>query len=244
MVWFKFYPSQLPIFAACYALFLLPIGYLVVISNDHAQPFVPFLSSLGIHPPEKYLFTIIMGSYGLMSTISQWFWLSMVSKKFKKEIHLGIGQYICKFIALLYTISGICIVLLSIFNMKDTNRLHYRLTMVNFFCQATAMLMGSALVFWVYRPMKWFLIARIIVILQLFLGSYFFVYFNRAALLVFAGENIYYIKEHEPGYTEFNKCAISEWFCIFGLIEITLITGLELRKHEESVTKTKTVYMM
>ncbi|CAH8479245.1 unnamed protein product [Schistosoma haematobium] len=43
MVWFKFYPSQLPIFAVCYALFLLPIGYLVVISNDHAQPFVPFL---------------------------------------------------------------------------------------------------------------------------------------------------------------------------------------------------------
>ncbi|CAI2723914.1 unnamed protein product [Schistosoma spindalis] len=307
MVQFKFYPSQLPIFAVCHALYWLPIGYMVAISYDHVQPFVPFLSSLGIYPPEKYMFTWLMGSYGVMTTISQWFWSSMMRKKFQQRIHSRIGQYTCKFIALLYTVSGICIVLLSIFNMKDTNQLHYRLTMVNFFCQAAAMLLGSLLVFWVYRPMKWFLIARIIVTLQIFLGSYFFVYFNRAGLLVFDGENIYYIREHEPGYTEFNKCAISlyklnsiserlryhyllgiinntsnnlafefvslyfrtlvvyfnqagllvlqaknlfyikenepgykefnqcaisEWFVILGLIEITLITGLELRTYE------------
>uniref|UniRef100_A0A5K4FAU5 CWH43-like N-terminal domain-containing protein n=1 Tax=Schistosoma mansoni TaxID=6183 RepID=A0A5K4FAU5_SCHMA len=243
MVWPKFYPSKLPLFAVCYALNLLPVLYLVATSYDHVQPFVPFLSSLGIYPPEKYLFTCTIGLYGVMVIFSQLFWSSMMRRKFKQTTHSRIGQYVCNFISLVYIISGICIVLLSIFNMKDNNLIHYRLTMVNFFCHVTAMILSSVLVFSVYRPMKWFLIARIIVILQLFLGSYFFVYFNRAGLLVFDGQNIYYIKEHERGYYEFNKCAISEWFCIFSIIEITWITGLELRNHEQNSTKRKTVYM-
>ncbi|CAH8449022.1 unnamed protein product [Schistosoma rodhaini] len=116
--------------------------------------------------------------------------------------------------------------------MKDTNQLHFHLTLSNFICHAVAIPLSSLLIVCNFRSWKWFLLARIVVSLQMIIGSYFFVYFNRAGLLVLQAKNLFYIKENEPGYKEFNQCAISEWFVILGLIEITLITGLELRTYE------------
>ncbi|KAH8850869.1 prokaryotic DNA topoisomerase [Schistosoma japonicum] len=176
MLSLKFYPSYIPLYATIHGLFSLFLLYLVAVYYDHVQPFVPFVSALGIYPPEQYMFMCLMGSYGVMMIISQWFWCSMMMKKFRRKSFSIVGQYTCIFVALLYTIAGICIVLLSFFNVL--------------------------------------------------------VYYNWIGNIVFAGSNFFYIREYEPGYVEFNKCAFSEWLAIFSLLEITLITGLELRNHE------------
>ncbi|KAH8850868.1 prokaryotic DNA topoisomerase [Schistosoma japonicum] len=125
MLSLKFYPSYIPLYATIHGLFSLFLLYLVAVYYDHVQPFVPFVSALGIYPPEQYMFMCLMGSYGVM-----------------------------------------------------------------------------------------------------------IVYYNWIGNIVFAGSNFFYIREYEPGYVEFNKCAFSEWLAIFSLLEITLITGLELRNHE------------
>ncbi|KAH8850873.1 prokaryotic DNA topoisomerase [Schistosoma japonicum] len=53
MVWIKCYPSRLPLFAVCHALFWLPIGYFVAISYDHVQPVVPYVSVINpFHIPK------------------------------------------------------------------------------------------------------------------------------------------------------------------------------------------------
>ncbi|KAH8850878.1 prokaryotic DNA topoisomerase [Schistosoma japonicum] len=173
MLWFKCYPSLLPLYAVCHALFWLPMMYLVAISYDHVQPFIPFVSSFGIYSPEKYMVMSCLGSYGIMTIISQWFWCSMIKGKIKRKSYSTVGQYTCIFIALLYTIAGICIVLLSFFNMKDTNRFHYKLTMINFYCHVIVISLSLLLIICVFRPWKWFLLARILVACQLLLGSYF-----------------------------------------------------------------------
>ncbi|TNN09628.1 prokaryotic DNA topoisomerase [Schistosoma japonicum] len=232
MLSFKLYPSYIPLYATIHGLFWLVLGYLVAVYYDHVQPFVPFVSALGIYPPEQYMFMCLMGSYGVMMIISQWFWCSMMMKKFRRKSFSIVGQYTCIFVALLYTIAGICIVLLSFFNMKDTNQFHYELSMINFYCHVIVIPLSLLLIICVFRPWKWFLLARILVACQLLLGSYFFVYYNWIGNMVFAGSNFFYIREYEPGYVEFNKCAFSEWLAIFSLLEITLITGLELRNHE------------
>ncbi|KAH8850865.1 prokaryotic DNA topoisomerase [Schistosoma japonicum] len=239
MLWFKCYPSLLPLYAVCHALFWLPMMYLVAISYDHVQPFIPFVSSFGIYSPEKYMVMSCLGSYGIMTIISQWFWCSMIKGKIKRKSYSIVGQYTCIFIALLYTIAGICIVLLSFFNMKDNNKLHFHLTLTNFICHVVAIPLSSLLIVHVFRRWKHFLLARIMVTLQMILGSCFFIYFNRAGLLVLKSEDLYYIKDYEPGYKEFNQCAASEWLIILGLIEITLVTGLELRTNENHYVMTK-----
>ncbi|CAH8446202.1 unnamed protein product [Schistosoma bovis] len=237
----RFYPSRVPLFAVFHAIFWLPMIYVVAISYDHVQPFVPFVSSFGIYSPEKYMIMCFLGSYGVMTIISQWFWCFMMINKLKQKSQSGIRPYICIFVGLVYTISGICIVLLSFFNMKDTNQLHFHLTLSNFICHVVAIPLSSLLIVGNFRLWKCFLLARIIVSLQMIIGSFSFVYFNRAGLLVLQAKNLFYIKENEPGYKEFNQCAISEWFVILGLIEVTLITGLELRTYEnqyEEINKT------
>ncbi|KAK4473727.1 hypothetical protein MN116_003070 [Schistosoma mekongi] len=97
----------------------------------------------------------------------------MMRKKFKRESNSTIGQYTCIFVALLYTVDGICIVLLSVYNMKDTNKFHYKLTMINFYCHAIVIPLCILLVVRVSRTWKRFVLARIFIACQLFLGSVF-----------------------------------------------------------------------
>ncbi|CAH8444442.1 unnamed protein product [Heterobilharzia americana] len=229
----SFYPSLVPLYAVVHALFWLPVGYFIAIAYDHVQPIVPYTSALGIYPPEKYMFMALMGSYGVLTIISQWLWCFMMRKKFKRKSWSTVGQHLCVLSAITFTVSGICIVILSFINMKSDNRTHYNLTLLNFICHTIGIPLSTLLVAYVFRPWVWFCLARVLVSLQMIIGSYSFVYFNKAGLRVLDAEDFYYIKSHEPGYKEIALSAFSEWFVIFGCVELTLITGLELRKYEK-----------
>ncbi|CAH8444419.1 unnamed protein product [Heterobilharzia americana] len=233
MTWFTFYPSRIPLFAVVHALFWLPVMYLVAVSYDHVQPVVPYVSNFGIYPPEKYMFMSSMILYGMLTIISQWFWCFMMRKKFERKSWSTIGQRLSILTGLIFTASGICIVILSFIDTKNDNETHYYLAMLNFICHAIAIPLGTVLVAGVFQPWVWFCFSRVLISIQMILGSYFFVYFNEAGLLVEEAEDFFYIKRHEPGYEEFKWSAVSEWFVIMGCIEITLIIGLELRNYEK-----------
>ncbi|CAH8459856.1 unnamed protein product [Schistosoma turkestanicum] len=243
MVRINFYPSRIPLYAVCHALFWLPVGYFVAISNDHVQPVVPYVSSLGVYPPERYMFMSLMGSYGVMTIISQWLWSIMMIKIFKRRTKSMIGQVMCIFSAALYTVLGICIVILSFIDTKHNNRIHYRLTVISFVCHTVVVTINTSLVVFAFRPWKWFVCGRILVLTQMGLGSYLFRYFNKAGLRVLAAKDPFYIKRHEPGYEEFKWSAVCEWVVILSYVQLMLITGLEMRKYEKTIEKKDRKYM-
>ncbi|KAH8850871.1 prokaryotic DNA topoisomerase [Schistosoma japonicum] len=100
-------------------------------------------------------------------------------------------------------------------------------------CHTIVIPLNTLLVVFAFRSWKWFVLARILVAIQMGLGSFFFRYFNKAGLRVLNAVNPFYIKRHEPGYEEFKWSAICEWIVVLGCVEITLITGLELRNYEK-----------
>ncbi|CAH8442153.1 unnamed protein product [Heterobilharzia americana] len=66
------------------------------------------------------------------------------------------------------------------------------------------------------------------------LASASFVHFNKIGLQVLRAKDFFYIKSYEPGYEEFKWSAVSEWFVVFGCVEITFITAMELREFDRS----------
>nr|CAH8827383.1 unnamed protein product [Trichobilharzia regenti] len=234
MKWLKCSPSKVPFFAVIHALFWLPIIYVVAVLHDHVQPIVPYVSSLGIYPPEKYIFTTSMASYGVLTIISQWFWCIMMGRRFaQKSFQSKISKMLSIMTTTMFTISGSSIIILSFIDTRSYDDIHYYLALLTFGSHAAAIPLGTLLVLLVFRPWIWFCLGRIIILLQMIIGSYFFVHFNEAGQLVEEAEDIYYIKKHEPGYEEFKWSALSEWFVVMGFLEITLITGFELRSYEK-----------
>ncbi|KAH8850874.1 prokaryotic DNA topoisomerase [Schistosoma japonicum] len=179
------------------------------------------------------MFMSLMGSYGVMTIISQWLWSIMMRKKFQRRTKSIMCTFMCIFSAGVYTLLGICIVILSFIDTKHNNRIHYRLTVTSFMCHTIVIPLNTLLVVFAFRSWKWFVLARILVAIQMGLGSFFFRYFNKAGLRVLNAVNPFYIKRHEPGYEEFKWSAICEWIVVLGCVEITLITGLELRNYEK-----------
>ncbi|CAH8829738.1 unnamed protein product [Trichobilharzia szidati] len=229
--------SRLPLFAVLHALFWLPVTYLVAISRDHISPFVPYVSALGIYPPEQYMFMILMSSYGIMATMSQWIWCLKAGNEIRRKTRSKILHIIRANYVVFMTAAGIFIVGLSFINTKQNNSLHYRLTLGNFICHVTAIPLGAIVISFISTKWILFSFGRLFVVLQMILASASFVHFNQIGLRVLRAKDFFYIKTYEPGYEEFKWSAISEWFVVFGCVEITFITAMELREFERSSQK-------
>ncbi|CAH8829823.1 unnamed protein product [Trichobilharzia szidati] len=234
MEWLYFHPSRIPLFAAIHALFLCPVMYFIAISYDHVQPVAPYVSALGIYPPEKYIFMYSSGVYGVLTIISQWFWYLMMRRRLvERNAWSTVSRLLCIIVPITFTISSISIVALSIFDTKTNNETHYYLSVLNICCHLVSIPLSALLVSYSFRPWIWFCLARLVVWIQIILGAHFFIYFNQLGLLYPEAEDFFYIKPHEPGYEEFKWSAVSEWFATVGCAEVSLITSLELRNYEK-----------
>ncbi|CAH8842241.1 unnamed protein product [Trichobilharzia szidati] len=234
MEWPKFYPSRIPLFAAIHALFWLPVMYLIAIYYDHVQPVVPYVSALGVYPPEKYTFMYSLGLFGVLTIISQWFWYLMMRRTLvERNAWSTVSGLLCIIVPITFSISGISIIALSIIDGKTDNHTHYYFSLMNFYCHLVSIPLGGLLVSYAFHPQRWFFFARLIVWIQMILGAHFFIYFNQLGLLIVKAEDYYYIKRHEPGYEEYKWSAVSEWFVILGIVENAFITSLELRNYEK-----------
>ncbi|KAH8850882.1 prokaryotic DNA topoisomerase [Schistosoma japonicum] len=234
--WYK-----LPIFAVLHALFWLPTTYLVAISKDHISPVVPYVSALGIYPPEKYMFMILMSSYGMMATVSQWIWCWKASRKIRKLKRSIILHFMCTVVVVVLTVAGISIVGLSLINTKDNNAGHYHLTLVNFTCHVIAIPLGAIIIACISNKWIFYCFGRLFVVIQMMLASASFVHFNQIGLRVLNAKDFFYIKPHESGYIEFVWSAVSEWCVVLGCVEITFITALELHDFEKSDSNLKQI---
>nr|CAH8827430.1 unnamed protein product [Trichobilharzia regenti] len=236
MEWPKFYPSRIPLFAVIHASVLCPIMYIIAIYHDRIQPVVPYVSALGIHPPEKYIFIYSSGVFAVLNIISQWFWYLMTRRRLvERNAWSMVSGLLCIIILMGFAISSISIIGLAIIDAKTDNDKHYDLAVRNFCSHLISIPLGALLVLYSFRPWKWFFLARIIVWIQMILGAFFFVYFNQLGLLYPEAEDFYYIKSHEPGYEEFKWSAVGEWFVVLGIIETSFITSLELRNYEREI---------
>ncbi|CAH8442135.1 unnamed protein product [Heterobilharzia americana] len=197
--WFK-----IPLFAVLHALFWLPVTYFVAVSKDHISAFVPYVSALGIYPPEKYMFMGLMSTYGVMATFSQWIWFWKAGFEVRKRMKSKIPHLVLIICVLFMTAAGVCIVGLSFINTKENNAVHYRLTLSNFICHVTAIPLGALII--VFISDKWliFSFGRLCVVLQMILASASFVHFNKIGLQVLRAKDFFYIKSYEP----------NTWICI------------------------------
>ncbi|CAH8824796.1 unnamed protein product [Trichobilharzia szidati] len=198
MEWPKFYPSRIPLFAVIHALFWLPVSYFIATYYDHVQAVVPYVSAFGLYPPEKYIFMSTMGSFGVLIIISQWFWYLMMRRRLaERNACSPVGGLLCIIVPITFTISGISIIALSIIDAKTHNFIHYRFSLLNFYCHIVSIPLGALLVLYSFRPRKWFFLARLIVWIQMILGAYFFKYYNHIGLIFLQAKDFYYIKPHE-----------------------------------------------
>nr|CAH8827426.1 unnamed protein product [Trichobilharzia regenti] len=139
-----------------------------------------------------------MGFYGLLTIISQWFWYLMMRRRLvERNACSMVSGLLCIIVLITFTISGICIIALSIIDLKTNNATHYNLCLMNFYCHLGSIPLGALLVSYSFRSWKWFSLARIIVWIQMILGAYYFVYFNEIGRLIVHAEDFYYIKKHE-----------------------------------------------
>ncbi|CAH8824793.1 unnamed protein product [Trichobilharzia szidati] len=234
MEWPKFYPSRIPLFAAIHAFFWLPVMYFIATYYDHVQPVVPYVSAFGLYPPEKYMFMYSSLLFGALIIISQWFWYLMMRRRLaERNACSPVGGLLCIMVPINLTISGISIIALSLIDAKTHNFIHYCFSLLNFYGHIVSNPLGALLVLYSFRPRKWFFLARLIVWIQMILGAYFFIYYNKIGLPILKAKDFYYIKPHEPGYEEFKWSAVCEWIVVLGCLEIELITSLELRHYEK-----------
>ncbi|CAH8472187.1 unnamed protein product [Schistosoma intercalatum] len=228
--WYK-----LPFFAVIHALFWLPTTYLIAISNDHISPVVPYVSALGIYPPEKYMFMVLMSSYGIMATLSQWIWCWKAGDQIRKMRRSIILHFLRVVVAVFMTIAGMCIVGLSFINTKENNAEHYHLTLLNFICHVIAIPCGAVVIACISNKWILYCFGRLFVVIQMVLASASFVHFNMIGLKVLKAKDFFYIKPYESGYIEFVWSAVSEWCVVLGCAELTFIIALELRDFQKSV---------
>ncbi|CAH8449055.1 unnamed protein product [Schistosoma rodhaini] len=233
LCYFSWY--KLPLFAFIHALFWLPTVYLIAISRDHISPVVPYVSALGIYPPEKYMFMALMSIYGIMATVSQWIWCWKAGLQITKIRRSIILHFILVIVFIFMTIAGMSIIGLSFVNTKENNAEHYRLTLVNFICHVIAIPCGAVVIACLSNKWMLFCFGRLFVVIQMVLGSASFVHFNMIGLKVLKAKDFFYIKPYESGYIEFVWSAVSEWCVVMGCAELTFIIALELYDFEKSV---------
>nr|CAH8827436.1 unnamed protein product [Trichobilharzia regenti] len=197
MEWPKFYPSRIPLFAVIHASVLCVIMVFIVISYDQI-PVVPYVSSLGVNPPEKYFFIYSSGVFAVLNIISQWFWYLMMRRRLvERNAWSMVSGLLCIIILIAFAISSISIIGLAIIDAKTDNRTHYHLALMNFCSHLISIPLGALLILYSFRPWKWFFLARLIVWIQMILGAFFFVYFNQIGLLIMEAEDGFLVKQHQ-----------------------------------------------
>ncbi|CAH8446238.1 unnamed protein product [Schistosoma bovis] len=192
-------------------------------------------SALGIYPPEKYMFMVLMSSYGIMATLSQWIWCWKAGVQIRKMRRSIILHFLRVVVAVFMTIAGMCIVGLSFINTKENNAEHYHLTLLNFICHVIAIPCGAVVIACISNKWILYCFGRLFVVIQMVLASASFVHFNMIGLKVLKAKDFFYIKPYESGYIEFVWSAVSEWCVVLGCAELTFIIALELRDFQKSV---------
>ncbi|CAH8444351.1 unnamed protein product [Heterobilharzia americana] len=225
--------STIPFCGFIWAIVGLPILYITAISYDHVQPVVPYVSTLGIYPPEKYMFQWLFTIYLILATFSQCLWCSKLMQTLTKRYKSKVPILLTLLVGLIMIVSGMCILGLTYIDTKEDNRSHYHLTLLNFTCHILAMTISVPVIIVTFDRWLFFSTIRLLLLIQMMFAAIGFTYYNRIGLDVLQAKDFYYIKSYEPGYEEFKWSAISEWFIVLGCAEFTLIMGLEIKEAEK-----------
>ncbi|CAH8444437.1 unnamed protein product [Heterobilharzia americana] len=238
--WRRFSPYWFSKIAFLIAIFGFPLVYTVSVYNEHINAFFPFVSAFGVFSPEKYWFCIMIICYAILNTAGNWLWFIMAKSKISNITQSSIPQAINSTIRILMTISGLCLIGLSIYDMEEYNGSHYLMTVCHFGCHVLSISLGGCLMAKYFENSYWFCCVRFLIVLTMITGAIAFVYFNFIGLPLLDTYNIYRMEPTDGGYWEFIYCAMAEWVLVSGCVLFTAVIALETNKYGNTMVRTTT----